>query len=501
MRFRDYCYWGTLLLLLLLCGCRTRTLGPGTDQPDIVFLQINDVYEIAPLNGGKVGGMARVASLRQQLFQQTPHVFTVMAGDFLNPSVMGTIKVDGKRLQGQQMVAVMNATGVDYAVFGNHEFDLKEADLLDRIEASEFDWIASNVLHRTETGLAPFTNDGKSLPKSRLLLAGDYKIGIIGLTLENNEPDYVDIAEVYQGAQIVYDSLSAYADIMIAITHLSIDEDRELARRLPGLRLIMGGHEHEAHYERIGEVIIAKADANAKSAYVHSLHPKRRSGQIPAFQSKLIPMDTLMPLHPGVDSLVHAWEEKAYGQLRAQGFAMQEVVTVLPEPLDGRESSMRQRPTNLGKVIAEAMFEAGLKPDCAVFNSGSVRLDDQLSGAVTQFDIIRTLPFGGEIYTVIMQGSLLAKVMQVGLSNKGSGGYLQSFRIEAEGTGWNIGGAPLRMDQPYRVAIPAFLMSGREDGLDFLTAENPEVIEVIQPAATSVARDIRLALVEYLKKR
>ncbi|MEO1450369.1 MAG: 5'-nucleotidase C-terminal domain-containing protein, partial [Bacteroidota bacterium] len=396
---------------------------------------------------------------------------------------------------------VMNAMGVDYVVFGNHEFDLKEADLLERIDESKFDWIASNVLHRIKGGLEPFTQSDKPLPKSRLLLAGDYKIGLIGVTLENNEPGYVDIAEVYAGAKLVYDSLAPYADIMVAITHLSIAEDRELARRLPGLKLIMGGHEHEAHYEKVGEVVIAKADANAKSAYIHTLRPKKRKGQVPAIRSELVQMDTTIALHPGVDSLVNAWEDRAYGQLRSQGFALDDVVTTLKEPLDGRESSIRQRPTNLGDAIAKAMFEATLNPDCAVFNSGSVRIDDQLQGTITQFDIIRTLPFGGDIRTVVLKGGLLDKVLKAGLANKGSGGFLQTYRISQSGESWIVAGTPLETDKTYRVAMPGFLISGREMGLEFLTADNPDVEEVIEPEASSPARDVRLALVEYLKKQ
>ena len=31
----------------------------------------------------------------------------------------------------------------------------------------------------------------------------------------------------------------------------------------------MGGHEHTNKYEKIGDVIIAKADANAKTIYIH----------------------------------------------------------------------------------------------------------------------------------------------------------------------------------------------------------------------------------------
>ncbi|MFM7576381.1 MAG: metallophosphoesterase, partial [Microcystaceae cyanobacterium] len=94
------------------------------------LLHFNDVYEIMPIAGGKWGGLARVATLRQRLKQENPHTYTVLAGDLLSPSALGTAQVKGERLAGKQMVAVLNQLGLDYATFGNHEFDLSETEFL-----------------------------------------------------------------------------------------------------------------------------------------------------------------------------------------------------------------------------------------------------------------------------------------------------------------------------------------------------------------------------------
>ncbi|HEY9751830.1 MAG TPA: hypothetical protein V6C46_02680, partial [Coleofasciculaceae cyanobacterium] len=81
----------------------------------ITLLHLNDLYEITAVEGGKRGGLARVATLRKQLLAQNPRTITVLAGDLLSPSALGTAIVEGQRLAGQQMVAVMNAIGLDYA--------------------------------------------------------------------------------------------------------------------------------------------------------------------------------------------------------------------------------------------------------------------------------------------------------------------------------------------------------------------------------------------------
>ena len=114
------------------------------------ILQINDVYEIAPIQGGKFGGMARVETVRQNLLKEDKNTMTVLAGDFLNPSLIGTMKVDGERVRGKQMVEVMNAMDFDVVAFGNHEFDLSYTSLQDRLNESKFDWISANTLHNKD---------------------------------------------------------------------------------------------------------------------------------------------------------------------------------------------------------------------------------------------------------------------------------------------------------------------------------------------------------------
>ena len=90
---------------------------------DFTFLQINDVYEISPIQGGEYGGMARVETVHKGLLEENKNTMLLLAGDFLNPSLIGTIKVDGERVRGKQMIEVLNAMNIDLVAFGNHEFD------------------------------------------------------------------------------------------------------------------------------------------------------------------------------------------------------------------------------------------------------------------------------------------------------------------------------------------------------------------------------------------
>ena len=50
----------------------------------------------------------------------------------------------------------MTVAGTNLAVFGNHEFDITEKELQDRINESQFDWVSSNTFHKTNVKLFPF---------------------------------------------------------------------------------------------------------------------------------------------------------------------------------------------------------------------------------------------------------------------------------------------------------------------------------------------------------
>jgi 5'-nucleotidase len=131
-----------------------------------------------------------------------------------------------------------------------------------------------------------------------------------------------------------------------------------------------------------------------------------------------------------------------------------------------------------------------------MFNSGSIRIDDVLPPSqITQYDIIRIMPFGGKILLVGMKGSLLEKVLNQGLANKGTGGFLQTANVtfRQNSSDWLINDQPLNPEETYQVAINNFLLTGKETGLDYLTLDHPDVKLITE------GDDIRFALIQQLQ--
>lgn len=502
------------LVLAFSCQATKDTQDNSTSNiVEIIFLQMNDVYEIAPLEGGRVGGLARVATLRQQLLAENPNTYTVLAGDFLNPSLLSSMKMDGKKIAGKHMVEVLNTLGLDLATFGNHEFDLKFHDLQERINESAFDWVSSNVYNLKGDYFKPFEKETDSLvipiPRTMLLhftnKSGQIAtVGIFAVTLPFNKAGYVMYDDVFTEAQYAYDDLKDTADLIVGLTHLDMDDDHNLALRIPGIHLIMGGHDHTNMYYRAGETYIAKADANAKSVYIHRVHINLASGSVD-ISSELVNINEDMKDEIRTAEVVDKWSAIADANSRSQGFDPDEVLMVLGDKvLDGREVTIRNQPSELCQLIARAISFACPESDLAILNSGSVRLDDLLAGEVTQYDILRTLPFGGAVVEADMKGSLLNKFLQTGWDNQGIGGYLQWDRVRSDSrrNQWFIDNQLLDTTRYYRVATTAFLMKGLESNLDFLVPENPLIKAMYYPKPEDpddVRHDIRNTLIHYLR--
>lgn len=484
------------------------------DAPvSFTILQMNDVYEIAPLEKGKVGGLARVATIKNELLAENYNVLTVLAGDFLSPSLLGTLKYEDRRIKGRQMVETMNALGVGLVAFGNHEFDVKEEELQDRLNESYFEWLGTNVLHKTGNKLEPFFKESYGfkyfVPETYVWEVLDYntglpvKVGFYSATINSNPQPWVEYEEPFQEATKAYLELQSKCDVVIGLTHLNLEDDFKMASLLPKTALIMGGHEHDNSMDSVGNVVITKADANAKTVWVHrfTYYPSSKTYEL---NSQLVPVNEEVAEDPNVSAVVDKWIDVQAEQIGEVVSNPDDVIFQAMTPLDGREKSVRNQQTNLGNLIAAAMGAAAKKPvDCAFFNGGSIRVDDQLVGDITTVDIFRVLPFGGGIYEVELKGAVLKKTLDAGLANKGEGGYLQWHHIEydAAAKSWKIGGAALSEGKTYRVATNQYLFEGKEKGLEFFNQKNFLKWDTAKPDDKQDLRgDVRKAIVSYLKK-
>lgn len=505
-----YAFFVLVVFVLSSCTTTKKTAVSLKDDGvlELVLVQVNDVYEIAPIENGKTGGLARIAWVKKKYLQQNPNTLLIMAGDFFSPSVYNSLQHQGKRIRGKQMVAAMNAAGFDWAIFGNHEFDITEKEAQERINESAFNWVASNTFHKTAGDVLPFAKETKTgpvfFPEKAIITLKDadgtmVKLGLLGITLPFNKADYVSYTDPLVAAKKTYAALKDSCDAVVAITHQAIADDIILAKEIPGLAAILGGHEHDMRREQVGPVTITKAHANAKSAYIVKLVINKQTKKLVATDS-LYYLNQLTPLDSKAQVVVDYWTGIANANYASIGFNAKEVIVSNGPALDGRDDVVRSEETNFTKLLVAALQKASPQADVVIFNGGSMRLDDYLQPPVTQYDIIRTLPFGGGMKEADITGKLLIQVLSVGVKNKGTGGFLHSSNTALINNVWFLKGKPIDENAVYRIALTDFLLSGKEANLGFLQPDNPGVKKVYEDFKTPDLRsDIRLALITYLK--
>lgn len=521
---RIFIYFLFLPLLFLACGeaeqppvtkdkpqqQETSVIpAPNHQGPSFEFriLQMNDVYEIAPSRSTDLGGLARVAGLKNQLLAEDSNLITVLSGDFLSPSFIG-LQLDekGEPIAGRHMVEVLNAVGIDYVTFGNHEFDLSYEQLKRCMDMSNFKWTSCNVFHNIPMGVTYFSKDvnGKEEEVGRYIVHnfqdpefGNIRLGMLAATLPFNLKDYVNYSTVFLAMKSTYEELYQYSDLILAMTHLEIESDKELARRLPIFPLMMGGHDHQNMLERVGNTVIAKADANANSVYVHTInyYPQSRTTKV---DSKLIPINADIPEDPEVRKVVDKWMNFAEQSSMASNYDPYEVIFKADTAIDCREVTVRNRAANIGWLLGQSYLWAFEEADCAVLNSGSIRLDDYLEGEVEQQDILAMLPFGGPVSLVEMSGKDLQKTLDLGMyANIGKGGFLQVSNITKAGKFWYVGDEQLDYEKSYTVAMPKFLASGKETKLEFLADLKKRTLKSADNEKSR--NDVRDIMIAYLK--
>ncbi|MDQ1728300.1 MAG: 5-nucleotidase / UDP-sugar diphosphatase [Pyrinomonadaceae bacterium] len=403
MKFTRLQTWQTMLVLLVLLT--TLVSLSAQQKPEctvrVTLLQVNDVYQFAPVALGTRGGLARVLTLKKEIQKTSPHTLFLLSGDTLSPSV------ESITYKGAQMIDAWNTAGLDYSTFGNHEFDFGPEVLRQRMSESHFKWIAANVIDK-KTG-KPFGD----APAYVIREFDGVKVGIFGLTLAETQvtsrpgPD-VEFRNPCETAQQVVSELHQRGvKTVVALTHLSMGEDKQVAR-CANVDVIIGGHEHTLLESSSGGAPIFKMTADARELGQIDLNISKSSGAVESIDWQVIPVTDRIKDDPEFNSL-----NRKYGALLKE---LSVVVGRTATPLDARSAISRTQETNMGNFIADA-FRAATRADVGLMNGGSIRADEIIpAGALTKRDVLSTLPFKNKVVKVELSGALLRQVLEHGVA-------------------------------------------------------------------------------------
>src|SRR4029078_8832832 len=407
-------------LVLLLSALPLSTAQQNTDcNIRVTLLQVNDVYQFTPVDQGTSGGIARVLTLRKSIQKENPNTLFLLAGDTISPSV------ESITYKGSQMIEAWNAIGLDYATFGNHEFDFGPEVLKERMKESKFGWVAANVIEKS-TG-KPFGSAAPFVIRE----FGGVKVGIFGLVLPETKttsrpgPNVEFRNPCETAKQIVSELHGQGVKVVVALTHLSMREDKEVAR-CAGVNLIVGGHEHTLLESHAGNAPIFKMTSDARELGRIDLNISPTSGELESIDWKGIPVDSTTPEATEFSAIY-----KKYAALLAQ---LGKPIGRTTVKLDARSAENRNRETNVGNFIADA-FRRSLASDVGLMNGGSVRADTIIGpGKLTPRDLLSILPFKNSLVKIEVTGATLRAALEHGVSRSAEdsqpGGFPQVSGIQ-----------------------------------------------------------------------
>jgi 5'-nucleotidase/UDP-sugar diphosphatase len=435
----------------------------------VTFFHTNDVYEISPVRGW--GGLAEYATVLKRERAQAPNSLTTFGGDLISPSLMSGLT------KGSQMIELYNALGTDVAVLGNHEFDFGDDVLKARMNESKFPWLAGNL-----TG-----PDGKLFHTATATMMkefGGLKVGLFGVltpetqSLSSPGKDLKFEEYIAASTRLVKQLKDQGADVVVGLTHLNIAEDRDLAKRVKGIDLILGGHDHEpiTYYE--GTTLIHKAGFDAHwFAAVDLQITKRAQPSGPARIEvvhgwRMIPI-VGVPADPEIAAIVKKHTDKLDAELNVK-------IGTSTVALSSKRDDVRTQETAMGNLISDAIREA-VGGDVGLTNGGGIRGDKTYDAGVTltRRDILSELPFGNKTVLLELKGADLKEAMEtsVGRVEEKQGRFMQVSGMTvvydpkaAAGkrvVEIKVGGQPLDPNKIYKVATNEYVAGGG-DGFEVL---------------------------------
>jgi 5'-nucleotidase len=426
-----------------------------------------------------VGGIARLAEVVRRERARAERSLLVDSGD----AFQGSLAFD--QWSGEAELVALSALGVQAQALGNHELDRGGENLRARYrELATFPLLAANYAGDSGTGVLdvalPFV-----VLEARGVLVGVIGVGNVrsvpALRERPNELGAValEAAGAVQGA---IDALRPIVDVIVVLTHLGLDGDRELVRATSGVDVILGGHQHLALDAPVaamdcggagegtirdawgGErrctarrVLIVHSGAHGK--YVGRLalrltdDPAELGPTYDALDRHEVTGETfaLLPVHAGLpeDSAVAARLE-AYRSVAGDEFGLGDVLGFVPDPLERAGVTGADSP--LGNLAASAgRWVAG--SDLAVLGASSLR-SDLAPGALDAAALERSFPFDDPLLRIAVTGRELLAAFE------------QAARTAAERdcrTPVHVAGAVLRLSCPCGTAACAEAFSGETE--------------------------------------
>ena len=436
----------------------------------VVIMHTNDLHgQLLPKDG--IGGIAEIAAIirsaRPDLILDAGDMFT---GTFLSDE-----------FKGAPTIQAMNKIGYAAGTVGNHEFDYGQDALRLRLREAKFPVLSANL----QTPIS-------EIKKYTVMTAKGIRFGLIGLTTEDVKSQShpknvggVTVLDTVKTLEQFLPELRPKSDFVIALVHLEADEEKRIASAFPEIRLIIGGHSHEA----LGPIWLDKtlvAKTGVAGHNVGRIDLQFENKKLSHMDAKLIPV-TRVRRDPGIAKILEPYNDKVKVKM----------AEIVGEAMDDL-SYLRTAESPLANLVADAFREKG-KTQIAIQNIGGIRTKI-VKGKITWGNVFEVLPFQNTMITLKLTGAQMKKTLERGLVTSVGMAAVSGIRVRLDRTkpaGQRVvslvllDGAPVDDSKLYSVTSNDFVLAGG-DGFTEL-AKGTDIMDT-----GILLRDV---LVDYIKAR
>lgn len=387
-----------VLLTTLLCA----------QQQELTVVHWNDLhsqnlpYQVKSRNRATntdttfmVGGSATLASYLKK-HSASPNTLVLNCGDDFQGSPISAIT------KGRSQMELMAMLRPHAMQLGNHEFDYGRETLSSYFSAAPFPILSANIVDKrtNKTYGAPYVI--KTINGIAIAVIGIMSPELMTLSLPDNvkELEIKDPAATVNG--LIPELKNQKVDMIVALSHMGVEEDSLLALQCPDLDLIIGGHSHTPLFrpKKVNGIIIAQAGSRGRWLGKLALTVDVAKDTILSSNGELIECRTA-DIAP--DSAVAA----KVAQLESLAAAeLSEVIGELKS--DWKRDSRGE--SNIGNWIADQL-RIHAKADIGVQNSGGIR-KELLAGPIAVRDLWEISPFGNTLVTFTVTGATLRSMVQ-----------------------------------------------------------------------------------------
>lgn len=435
----------TSLFFLIFIGILIPFQGKSStntgDTTKVIILSLNDQH-------AKIDNYDKLKALVDRIRTENKNVLLFAAGD----NFTGNPIVDMYPDKGYPMIDLMNLVKFDATAVGNHEFDYGQDILLKRMQQAHFSFLSANITDHT--------NRLKIKPYRIFTLDNGVKVAVVGAIqlgsngLPDSHPDNLHSISFSESIPSIekYKAIRDSCNIFIALTHLGFEKDQELAKQIPQLDLILGGHSHTLTKPAfiVDNTTIMQAGSNVRNLIKATVYLV--DGKIVKLTPEMLSITSYQEQDTAITRKIIQYNDNKELN-REIGFNLSD--------MSGSDE--------LGSLMTDAVASQK-RIDFAFQNNGGIRIDNLKKGPITVKDIYKLDPFGNEVILFKMKPAEIKSLILNAYKEAGNDIDLQvsgmEYTIITDETGkakdvqmLSAKGEKLRVNKHYNVGVNSYIAS------------------------------------------